>query len=216
MPAAIAIPALASVIAGGAAAGASVYGAHKQSSAANKAAKLSTDAANHAADVGGQSAREALDFQKQEAERTAAQAEADRKANYDQWAAGMNAHNAARARYGYGTTAVPAYVPGKVPSYTNSPGAALMGQGGPVPAPAPTTAAPVFSGGGYGAGINPPGRAPLASNPNTGVLNPNSVGSMLMPPTGPPLGYDPTTQVDPRLPARPASRSIGASLYGGR
>lgn len=204
---------LGTAIAGGAAAGATVYGAHKTASAAKNSAKLQTDAANHAADVEAASARETLDFTKQEAQRKAAADEADRKGNYDQWAAFMSAHNAARAKYGYSETAIPGYVPGVTPTPKNgSPGAALMG-----PPQPPMT--------GNGA-------PPLASNPNTGVINPRSVGSLLMP--GVPPGSTPVNGgINPnawtyqtpdgrvvrgmRTPQAPmASRSVGASLYGGR
>lgn len=183
MPAAVAIPAIASAVAG-------IGGAAISAHGSGKAAQRTTDAANHAADVEAASARDALDFQKQEAERTATQVEADRHANYDQWAAFMNAHNAARQKYGYSTTAIPGYVPGVTPKYT-SPGAALMGQ------------------------------PPIAANPNSGAVNPRSVGAMLMPPiSGTPyaLARDPRVIDDPSraLATRPAPRSIGASLYGGR
>jgi hypothetical protein len=50
MPAAIAIPALATVIGGGAAAGATMYGAHKQASASRDAARIGNDYNNRALD----------------------------------------------------------------------------------------------------------------------------------------------------------------------
>lgn len=58
------------VIAGGASAGASAYGAHKQASSANKSARLQTDAANQAAVLTSADTDKALQFQRDaEAER---------------------------------------------------------------------------------------------------------------------------------------------------
>lgn len=66
MPAAIAIPAIATAIAGGSSAAAGIYSAHKQGSAAARAAQLQTDAANHAADLEAKSAADALTFARQQ------------------------------------------------------------------------------------------------------------------------------------------------------
>lgn len=103
----------AAAIAGGAA----IYRAHKQSSAANNAAKLTTSAANHAADVQGKSAAEALTFQRQQAENDAKNTEATRRANYDQWAARERRLGSVGEALGYGTRNIPAYVPTIDPHY---------------------------------------------------------------------------------------------------
>jgi hypothetical protein len=60
MPAAIAIPAIATVGAAGATAAASIYGNRRQSRAAEAAARYSRDSANYAADLEAKAAQEAL------------------------------------------------------------------------------------------------------------------------------------------------------------
>lgn len=76
MPAAIAIPALATAIGGVAAAGASIYGANKTSSANT-----------HAADLQSQAAEQQLAYTKQQAAIDQANFIATQKANYGQYAA---------------------------------------------------------------------------------------------------------------------------------
>jgi hypothetical protein len=63
-------PAVGMAIAGIASAGAGVYGANKQASAANRSAALQTAAANHAADLETQAAERSLAFQQQQADLT--------------------------------------------------------------------------------------------------------------------------------------------------
>lgn len=133
--------AIISAIGMGAAAGASVYGAHKQAESADTAAKLQVDAANHAADVKAQSDREALDFQKQQAETQWQNDEGNRHANYDQWAAKRRNIGSIGTMLGLGGGGdIPAYVPSTDPRFGASGGPAPppAGPGGPPPgAPAP-------------------------------------------------------------------------------
>lgn len=70
MPIAAITPAVATLLAGGAAAGAGVYAAHAAGSSANKAAQYQATTANQAAQIESQSAADALAFQReQEAQR---------------------------------------------------------------------------------------------------------------------------------------------------
>lgn len=109
-------------------AGGAIAGGAMSSRAAGKSAKLQTDAANHAADVNKQAADERLAFERSQAEQVAKQAEIDRKANYDQWAAGQAQHNRVREALGYPTTPIPPYVPSAPANFGGT--------------PAPTTGAP--------------------------------------------------------------------------
>lgn len=76
MPAAILVPALATVIGGGAAAGASIYGAKKAGSAADKSAAAQSAAS-----------REALEYTKEKDRVERADALAAERANYEQYMA---------------------------------------------------------------------------------------------------------------------------------
>jgi hypothetical protein len=122
---------LGTALAGGAAAGASLYGAHKQSSAATKAAQMQVDAANHAADLQKQSNDAALAFQKEQAARDQAMAEATRHGNYDLEAARVGRLGSLADLIGAQHPQMPGYVP-----LEGAPAAS----GGPAPASA---AAPV-------------------------------------------------------------------------
>lgn len=62
MPAAVAIPAIATAVAGGSAAAASIYGSRKASKASEAAARYQTQQANYAADLEAKAAAEALKF----------------------------------------------------------------------------------------------------------------------------------------------------------
>jgi hypothetical protein len=88
MSAAIAIPAIASAVG-------SIYGAHKQ----------------------GQANSKALAFGREQAQNTAENTEADRHANYDQWAARQQRLNAITGAVGWGTQAIPGYTPGVMPHF---------------------------------------------------------------------------------------------------
>jgi hypothetical protein len=124
---------LGTALAGGAAAGASLYGAHKQSSAATKAAQMQVDAANHAADLQKQSNDAALAFQKEQAARDQAMAEATRHGNYDLEAARVGRLGSLADLIGAQHPQMPGYVP-----LEGAPAAS----GGPAPAGARAGAAP--------------------------------------------------------------------------
>lgn len=94
-----------------------LFGAHRQSNAAEKAAQLQADAAKYAADQQTAAAQRAEAFERQQAENTYLNAEADRKGNYDQWAAGQRLHNSVRDALGYGSQDIPAYVAGVDPRF---------------------------------------------------------------------------------------------------
>lgn len=114
MPAAI----VAAAIVGGAAVGSAAI----QSHAAGSAANTTSNAANHAADVQSTSTREALDFTKQQAAHDAAVAEANRRANYDQWAAQQRRLGSVGDLLGKGPREIPGYVPLPPASFQTGPG----------------------------------------------------------------------------------------------
>lgn len=113
MPAVIAAPWLGTAIAGVAGGASAIAGAKIQSGAANRGTKASMQAND-----------QALAFQREQADREARTAEADRRANYDQWAATQRHRNAVLAKYGLMQNEIPAYVSG-------------MDAGPPPPAPRP-------------------------------------------------------------------------------
>lgn len=82
-----------------------------QSDAATKAAKLQTDAANHAADLKAKADADTLAFTKQQAALDEQRAEAANRANYDQWKAKADQHNAMADMIGVPRVSVPSYVP---------------------------------------------------------------------------------------------------------
>lgn len=81
MPAAVAVP----LIVGGMSTGAAVYGATRQSSAAQRAAALQTSAANHAADLEAKTAGEQLTFAKDQEARRQLEFERVQKLNQDNY-----------------------------------------------------------------------------------------------------------------------------------
>lgn len=140
MPAA-AIPAWALVTAAVAPAAAQaatgIYGARKQGSANDKA----------------------LAFNREQAQTAAQSAEADRHANYDQWAVQQRHQNAVRKAMGWGVVDVPDYVPGATPQFVpRSVGDYLSG-------PQPT--AP-----------RPPARGAMARQPAFGTPRPYRAGDV--------------------------------------
>jgi len=102
---------LGTAIAGGATAGATLYGAHKQASAANKAAQLQSDAAERAAQVQLESDREQRAFLEAQAKRDEAAAEATRRGNYDLNAARERRLGSLGALIGAAPREIPPYVP---------------------------------------------------------------------------------------------------------
>lgn len=77
MPAAVAVP----LILGGVSAGASIYGATRQSNAVRDSTRTQTQAANQAAALEAQIARDQLAFQQQQAKLTQANFDATQKFN---------------------------------------------------------------------------------------------------------------------------------------
>ncbi len=98
-------------IGAGATAAAQLASASKTASGAKKSAQIQSDATNRGAELQAQSTREALDFQKAEAAKNQAIAEATRRANYDQWAAGQRRSGTLQQLLGLGAPEIPAYVP---------------------------------------------------------------------------------------------------------
>ena len=116
MPAAVLVPAIASVASG-------VGSAVMQSRAAGKAAKATSDASNYAADRQAEAQQRQEQFLREQAQRNYEQEESVRRANYDQWAAREKRLGSIAERLGYGRRDVPAYVPSVNPGF--------MGQSGP-------------------------------------------------------------------------------------
>lgn len=98
-------------------AGATIYGAHKQSEASDKATAAQT-----------QANEQALQFQREQAEYQAQQEEVNRRANYDQWAAKRRYQGSIGQMLGLGSSEVPAYVPGITPHFTGGPARGSFGQ----------------------------------------------------------------------------------------
>lgn len=171
-----------------------LFGAHQQSNAADKAAQIAADAAKYGVDQQTAAAQRAEAFERQQAENAYLNAEADRKGNYDQWAAGQRLHNSVRSALGYGAQDIPAYVGGVDPRFMD-PGAPAPTPGGPV-APPPNT------------GIA--GNAAAVAS-TRGLPAPGSVASYLDPTaaTSPRVANAPIQPYDPR---RFAPTSVGSYL----
>lgn len=90
-------------------AAAGAYGAHKQASAATKAATIQTAGADKAAGIQAQSAREALAFQKEQAAADAARFEQTQRSNYDQWAARQGYQSSIGSMLGLPARNIPGY-----------------------------------------------------------------------------------------------------------
>jgi hypothetical protein len=108
----------------------------KSAGAAKEAARLQTDAATEAARIQAQSDREALEFQKQEAARAQQIAEANRRANYEQWAADRRRLGTLGHVLGLPGPEIPGYVPIEPPRGTLG---AAMPSATPTGATAPVT-----------------------------------------------------------------------------
>ena len=90
----------------------SLFGAHQQTSAANRAAEIQAAALKYSADQQAQATAEALAFQKEQARRDYLSTETNRRANYDQWAAReARLGNTLGVMLGLGPRDIPAYVP---------------------------------------------------------------------------------------------------------
>ncbi len=122
-----------------------VYGASKQSGAAQEGAQAVADAQKYAADLQAQGAAQALAFTKGQAENAFQNSESARQGNYGQYAAAQRRLGSVGQLVGFGPREIPAYVPGVDPNFTGAPASAAMpsvGQatGAPPPASASTSA----------------------------------------------------------------------------
>lgn len=141
MPALIAAPWLGTAIAGIATGTGAVVGAKMQSGAANRAARAQSQSANYGADRQLEASREAERFARAQAQAAYQQAEADRRANYEQWASRERRLGSIAESLGYGRRDIPGYVPSVDPRFVDP--STQMPQGGPV-----STAQPVPVGSG--------------------------------------------------------------------
>lgn len=171
-----------------------MFGAHEQTSAADRAAQIAADAARYTADQQTAAAARAEAFDRQQAENTYLGGEADRKGNYDQWAAAQALHNRVRDALGYGSQDIPAYVGGVDPRFTDP------------SAPAPVPGGPVVPTANTGVAGNP---AAVAAS--RGLSAPGSVGAYVDPTLapGPRVANAPIQFYDPR---RVAPGSVGSYL----
>ena len=88
-----------------------------------------------------EAAKRAEAFQRQQAQQKWAEAEAVRRANYDQWSARQRSLNAFRQKHGYGPTEIPGYVPSQDPGFGGGPDASLP-TGPPAPVVPPKMSDP--------------------------------------------------------------------------
>jgi len=139
---------------------------------ATSGAKTAADAATQAAEIKAKSDAEALAFQKQQAEADWRNAEATRKANYDQSLARMNRLGSLYDILGMSRPSMPAYVPTQDPMLSGAPTAPA---GGPPAAPGATTSAPS------------PSSMPMSGDPVTDAVAKN-YASLGAKPTGPGSG----------------------------
>lgn len=120
MPAAAAIPWLGTAIAGVAGGTAAVVGAKMQSNSARDSADKQTVAANHAADLQDAAAQRAEVFSRQQAENAWQNQQATQRANYEQQKARFGTIAGLAGQYGLNVGAMPDYVAGVDPRYTDS------------------------------------------------------------------------------------------------
>ncbi len=132
---------LGTAIAGGAAAGATVYGAHKAAASNREAADIGAQSQKDSSAAQTKSNEETLAFQKQQAENDYRNQELTRRANYDQYASGQNRFASLDSAVGLAPRQVPAYVPSQDPNFTGAPSAGQVLAGpaaaaakGPAPA----------------------------------------------------------------------------------
>lgn len=156
-----------------------IAAAHETSSANEKAATLTANAADYAANQQAAATAAALAFSKQQAENSYQNDEVTRKANYDQWAAGQTLHNSVRDALGYGSAAIPAYVPGVDPNFNASTAGAPPAAGYTAPPTLPTYSA--------GTAVNPTTGAIMPPPAASATTAPPSVGAALAPPATNPL-----------------------------
>ncbi len=102
---------LGTALAGGAAAGATVYGASRQSRAAQSAAQLQAQAAREAAAAQERSNAAQLSYLQRESGLDRATAQAMQRGNYNQWAASRRNLNTVGGWLGFPAQEIPGYVP---------------------------------------------------------------------------------------------------------
>jgi hypothetical protein len=88
-----------------------MFGAKKQSDAAENVAQQQSAAAKYSADAQQKSAADALAFQKQQAAQSLANAQAAQQGNYNQWAARQGRLSTLGQMVGLKPFQIPAYVP---------------------------------------------------------------------------------------------------------
>lgn len=170
-----------SIISAGSSLFGNLFGANKQAQTANQAAEIEAAAQKYAADQTAAATAAALAFQKQSAENSFQNTEADRQGNYGQWAAREARLGSVGAALGYGGRTIPAYVPGVDPQFnaaaagappatgyvapsTQPTYAPSTGASGLTPAPAPALATAPASAGAYLVGGPDDPNAPRIAN----------------------------------------------------
>lgn len=119
------------IIVGGIGAFANLFGAHKQASAAEKAAKINSESARYAADLQSRAQAQSQAFQEAEARRDQANWEAAQHANYDMYANRYRAATQLGDTIGFHLPDLPAYVPSVASGQGGAPAqAAAPAQGG--------------------------------------------------------------------------------------
>lgn len=88
----------------------SLFGAHKQSQAADKAAKIQADATKYAADLTAKATADALAYQQSEANRDQSNFQTTQRANYGQYSARQRNINALGSIIGAPQREIPAFV----------------------------------------------------------------------------------------------------------
>ncbi len=116
-----------------------VYGASKQSGAAQEGAQAVADAQKYAADLQAQGAAQALAFTKGQAENAFQNSESARQGNYGQYAAAQRRLGSVGQLVGFGPREIPAYVPGVDPTMRTRSGREAPARS-PPPASASTSA----------------------------------------------------------------------------
>ena len=153
------------------AAGAEVFGASMQSSAAHRASLRAMQASNAQAKAQTEAANNAERFARQQAQNAYQNDEATRRANYEQWVARERRLGSIGASLGYGNREIPAYVPGVDPRFTDH--SVQM-------PPAGATQPPMRDQYGRAPGDPEYGIPRPPQRPPSAPENPNSVGASLM------------------------------------
>ncbi len=129
---------LGTALAGGAAAGATIYGAKKSASSNTQAADIAAKAQADASAAQTKSNEETLAFQRQQAENDYRNQEITRKANYDQYASSQNRLKFLDSAVGLPERQVPDYVASQDPNFLGTPSAGQVltkpASSGPAPA----------------------------------------------------------------------------------